>query len=67
MTNEITAIERYETEKLSMSTLDKIISEHYCYYGFLREFDVTLIDDFVRIFAASGDTFSICKDMYTLR
>ena len=39
--NQTIAIERYQTKKLNMSTLDKIVSKRYRYNGF-REYDVIL-------------------------
>ena len=34
LTNQITAIERYETKKLNMSTLDEIVGKRYRHCGF---------------------------------
>ena len=34
VTNQIIAIERYETKKLNMSTLVEIVDKRYRYYGF---------------------------------
>ena len=42
VTNQTTAIERYETKKLNMSTVDEIVDKRYRYDGFFREYDVIL-------------------------
>ena len=34
LTNQITAIDRYETKKLNMSTLDEIVGKRYRHNGF---------------------------------
>ena len=34
LTNQITAIERYETKNLNMSTLDEIVGKRYPHDGF---------------------------------
>ena len=42
MTNQNTAIERYETIKLNTSTLDKVVNKRYCATMIFREYDVIL-------------------------
>ena len=42
LTNQIAAIERYETKKLQNSTLDKFVSKRYRHDGFFCKYDVTL-------------------------
>ena len=34
LTNQITAIERYETRKLNTPALDETVNKRYCYNGF---------------------------------
>ena len=54
VTNQITAIERYETKKLNMSTLDKIAEWRYrCNVFFLWIWRRT--NDFVQMFSLFGN------------
>ena len=61
-TNQIKAMERYETTKLNMSTLDEIVDERFRYDIFLWVWRHA--NDFVQIFAMCGNTLSICRGLF---
>ena len=57
-TNQIIAIERSQTKKLNMSTLDEIVDERYRCDGFFLWIQLHT-NDFVKIFATSDNTLSL--------